>query len=142
MAVTFTLPSDFGYVILTSIASIFVLMWKGFQVGKARTKYEVPYPKMYSDDDRFNCVQRAHQNTLENYPQFLILLIFGGLTFPKLSAAAGMVWIVGRVFYALGYYSGDPKKRMRGAFAYIGLLALLVFSIITALKMLGFVNFV
>merc|ERR1711860_2635 len=97
---------------------------------------------MYSDDDRFNCVQRAHQNTLENYPQFLILMIFGGLTFPKLSAAAGMVWIVGRVFYALGYYSGDPKKRMRGAFGYLGLLALLIFSIITALKLLGCVSFV
>ncbi|XP_071135390.1 glutathione S-transferase 3, mitochondrial-like isoform X1 [Mytilus edulis] len=142
MAVTFALPADFGYVILTSIASIFVLMWKGYKVGAARKKYEVPYPKMYSDDDRFNCVQRAHQNTLENYPQFLILLVFAGLTFPKLSAAAGMVWIVGRVFYALGYYSGDPKKRMRGVFAYIGLLTLLVCSIITALKMLGFVNFV
>ncbi|XP_052087291.1 microsomal glutathione S-transferase 3-like isoform X2 [Mytilus californianus] len=133
---------DFGYVILVASSTYFLMNWLEMRTLLARSEYGVPYPKMYSDDDRFNCVQRAHQNTLENYPQFLILLIFGGLTFPKLSAAAGMVWIVGRVFYALGYYSGDPKKRMRGAFAYIGLLALLVFSIITALKMLGFVNFV
>lgn len=140
MAESFTIPADFGYVILTSVASIFVIMWKGFKVGMARKKYEVPYPKMYSDDDRFNCVQRAHQNTLENYPQFLILLIFGGLTFPKLSAVAGGVWLLGRIVYALGYYTGDPSKRMRGAFGYFGLLAMLVFSITTGLRYIGVVN--
>ncbi|VDI49580.1 glutathione S-transferase [Mytilus galloprovincialis] len=133
---------EFGYVILVASSTWFLMNWLEMRTLLARSEYGVPYPKMYSDDDRFNCVQRAHQNTLENYPQFLILLVFAGLTFPKLSAAAGMVWIIGRVFYALGYYSGDPKKRMRGVFAYAGLLTLLVCSIITALKMLGFVNFV
>ncbi|XP_063403623.1 glutathione S-transferase 3, mitochondrial-like isoform X2 [Mytilus trossulus] len=138
----FDISPDFGYVILVASSTWFLMNWLEMRTLLARSEYGVPYPKMYSDDDRFNCVQRAHQNTLENYPQFLILLVFAGLTFPKLSAAAGMVWIVGRVFYALGYYSGDPKKRMRGVFAYIGLLTLLVCSIITALKMLGYVNFV
>ena len=41
MEATFTLPGDFGYVVLVSIASIFMLMWKGFKVGGARKKYEV-----------------------------------------------------------------------------------------------------
>ena len=140
MTATFTLSGEFGYVILTAIASFFMVMWKAAKVGGARKKYEVPYPKMYSDNDSFNCYQRAHQNTLEGFPMFLVLLIFGGLTFPKMSAIAGIIWIVGRVFYALGYYTGDPSKRMRGAFGYIGLLSLLVFSIITALKLLGWIS--
>lgn len=38
----FTVSPDFGYVILVVIASIFMTMWKGFQVGKARKQYEVP----------------------------------------------------------------------------------------------------
>lgn len=129
---------DFGYVVFVTIASIFMTMWQGFKVGEARKKYEVPYPRMYSDhEDRFNCVQRAHQNTLEGYPVYLVLQILGGLFAPKISALAGIVWIAGRVAYAKGYYTGDPEKRLRGAFGYLGLLTLLVNSILLALDLLG-----
>jgi glutathione S-transferase len=39
-----------------------------------RCRYNVKYPALYADKgtpnaDAFNCVQRAHQNSLENYPQ-------------------------------------------------------------------------
>ena len=129
------IPDNFGYVILTGIGAIFMVMWKGVRVGQARKKFDVPYPDMYSKDSKiFNCYQRAHQNTLENLPQFFFLLTMAGLSYPCLSAAAGWVWIVGRVLYALGYSTGDPEKRMKGAIGYIGLLTLLVCSIITAVQ--------
>merc|ERR1719334_1482191 len=67
---------------------------------------------MYSETSQeFNCVQRAHQNTLEGYPSFLMLLFVGGLQYPKCVAAFGALYQISRVCYALGYYSGDPKKR-------------------------------
>ena len=68
-------------------------------------------------------------------------LIFppAGLECPVCSAIAGLVWILARIAYALGYYTGDPKNRMRGAFGYLGILFLLVTSIYSAIKMVGLV---
>ena len=36
-----SIASEFGYVILVAVASIFVVQWMGFKVGMARKKYEV-----------------------------------------------------------------------------------------------------
>jgi len=132
------LPEGYGYVILVAVDSVFLNMWLAHNVGKARKEHHIEYPKMYSpDNDRFNCVQRAHQNWLENYPQFLTLLFAGGLFLPKTTAAAGAVYLVGRIFYARGYYTGDPAKRMRGGFAYLGLLTMLGTTVCTAFQQLG-----
>ena len=51
--------------------------------------------------------QRAHQNTLENYPQFLFLLGTGGISHPVLSSVAGLIWLAGRLAFAKGYYTGN-----------------------------------
>jgi len=132
-----SLPEGYGWVVLTGVASIFMCMWKGIKVGQARKKYKVEYPDMYSKDDQtFNCIQRAHQNTLENFPPFLFFLTMGGLSHPLVAAVSGWIWIAGRVVYALGYYTGDPKKRVNGAFSYIGLLTLLGCTIHSAIQMI------
>jgi len=127
------LPNGYGYIIFVAVGSLFLNIWLSVNVGKARKKYGVLYPKMYSpDNDRFNCVQRAHQNWLENFPQFLVLLFVGGLYLPKITAVAGIIYLLGRIAYARGYYTGDPEKRMQGAFGYIGLLTMLGTTVCTA----------
>ena len=92
---------------------------------------------MYSKDSAiFNCIQRAHQNTLENLPQFYFLLTMGGLSNSKLTAAGAWIWMAGRIVYAEGYSIGDPKsliyitweKRVK-AFGYLGLLIMLIAAV-------------
>jgi len=93
---------------------------------------------MYSpDNDVFNCIQRAHQNTLESYPQFLFLLLLGGLEWPVVSAGAGAVYLASRILYAKGYYTGDPKKRMRGSFGALGLVVLLGATVRFAFRLIN-----
>ncbi|XP_046393488.1 microsomal glutathione S-transferase 3-like [Ischnura elegans] len=137
---TITIPADYGWVILTAVGSSFVITWKAMRVGAARKKYNIPYPIMYSNDNNvFNCLQRAHQNTLENYPQFLYMLFLGGLELPRFCAVGGTIWCLGRITYALGYSTGDPKKRMNGAFGYIGTFMLLGATIKLAANLLGWI---
>eukprot|EP00923_Selenidium_pygospionis_P025834 GHVN01045724.1.p1 GENE.GHVN01045724.1~~GHVN01045724.1.p1 ORF type:complete len:166 (-),score=20.12 GHVN01045724.1:218-715(-) len=157
MTLPLELPSSYGYVVIVAIASIFVVMWMSVMVGKARKRFGVMYPEMYavkgvtaakdsngqsiallSDDDcdRFNCYQRAHQNTLENIGPFYILLLLGGVIDPIITSMAGVIWLAGRVVYCIGYYTGSPKKRMMGGFMYAGLLMMLGTSVHFAYRLL------
>lgn len=54
-----------------------MLTWQSIVVGKYRKAANVPYPQAYAekaeadaslDAKKFNCAQRAHQNTLESIP--------------------------------------------------------------------------
>ncbi|KAJ3314273.1 Microsomal glutathione S-transferase 3 [Boothiomyces sp. JEL0838] len=139
------LVPEHGYVILVLIGTVFTLLYLGAKVGGARRKANVAYPNMYATAEEaekdkmkhlFNCAQRAHQNTLENIPGFLILLLVSAIEYPLISAISGAVYLASRVAYAGGYCTGDPKKRSRGFFGYFALLAMLGASGATAFKLL------
>jgi len=139
---TLNVPREYGYVVLTAFSSIVVLMYKGIKVGMARKKYNVPYPLMYSSDNEkegkiFNCVQRAHQNTLEVYAPTMMCMLLGGLKHPLLCAGSGAIWLISRLVYAHGYYTGEPSKRNRGAFGYLGVFCMYGCTISLGLSMLG-----
>ncbi|KAE9606070.1 hypothetical protein Lal_00025071 [Lupinus albus] len=127
------LPKDYGYVAIVLVIYCFLNFYMGFQVGKARKKYNVPYPTLYAIESEnkqaklFNCVQRGHQNSLETMPIFFMLMILGGLKHPSTSAALGLLHTVARYFYFTGYATGEPKNRLKlGGFHMLALLGLML----------------
>ncbi|KAL8805041.1 MAG: hypothetical protein Q9223_005902 [Gallowayella weberi] len=145
MSTQITIPSDYSYVLLTASLSTLVGYYHMYHTGKYRRAANVPYPNAYAtaaemkeskDKYLFNCAQRSHVTFLE----VLTTLLVSGLTFPLFSAAAGVVWIAGRVAYLRGYT--DPNKeqgdgRRRGNFGYFGSLALLGGSFVSAISLTG-----
>ncbi|EGZ15719.1 hypothetical protein PHYSODRAFT_286365 [Phytophthora sojae] len=141
-AVRVSLQPAHGYIPLVVIGAGLVGTWAGFRVGVARKQFNVPYPQMYAEKsdknaNEFNCVQRAHQNVLENLPLFYAMLATSSIYRPKVAAAAGLVRIAGFVMYVKGYSTGDPGKRRKGNFGYLGTLVMLGLSLEAALRLLG-----
>uniref|UniRef100_A0A8D3CQG0 Microsomal glutathione S-transferase 3b n=1 Tax=Scophthalmus maximus TaxID=52904 RepID=A0A8D3CQG0_SCOMX len=119
------LPPNFGYVIFTYLYSWVMLGYLAVKVGAARKKYDVKYPTM------------AHQNTLEVYTQWLVFQTIAALVYPLSASVLGAIWVTSRLSYAWGYYTGDPSKRMKGAYGYIGYFGVIFLSISVALQLLG-----
>ena len=106
-------------------------MYMAMNVGAARKVYKIAYPAMYAvpgtprsygpaakavdgaaqqstdlctpeDAYAYNSIQRAHQNSVENYPIVIGLAIIGW-GFPIPAGFSLLSWAIGRVFYFNGY---------------------------------------
>ncbi|KAF8948645.1 Microsomal glutathione S-transferase 3 [Haplosporangium gracile] len=141
-----TLTAEYGYTIAVSAVSTFLVTMLGYKVGSYRKEAGVPLPAMYADEveakkDKkkmiFNCKQRVHQNTLEGFTSYMVSLMLAGARYPVAAPALGLIWCAGRLAYSYGYTSGDPNKRMYGAFGHIGDLGLLGLSIKMAFDMIA-----
>lgn len=103
----------YSYVALVSLLALLVYAWMSVRVGQARMKSGVFAPAMTGDDGLERAI-RAHLNTLEWLPIFLVSLwLFALFWSPLVAAGAGVVWVLGRIVYAVGY-SADPKRRAPG----------------------------
>ena len=94
-------------VTLLAIAFYFFL---ATQVARARIKFGVKHPATTGHPD-FERIYRAHINTLEWLPTFLVPLWLCAIYLSDAGAAAvGLVWIVGRVVYFVGYRKAVEKR--------------------------------
>ncbi|MBL8771996.1 MAG: MAPEG family protein [Phenylobacterium sp.] len=114
-------------VAIVTLLALLVYFWMGLQVGRARAKSGIAAPAMTGDPVLERTI-RAHYNTLEWLPLFLVPLWLFAIYWNDLVAAAvGLVWIVGRVVYQLGYVA-DPKKRELGFMIQALAVAVLLFG--------------
>ncbi len=103
---------DFYYPAILSSLALLVYYFTLFKAGMARVRFDVPAPSHDGPEDYVRHV-RAHQNTLEHLVLFLPgLWLFAFAVDPIWAAAIGVLWPVGRLWYALGYYQSPDKRRL------------------------------
>ena len=104
------------------------------RVPLARRKFNVQLPAITGHPD-FERVFRAHQNTLEWMPTFLLPLWLCAFYFSDAGAAIlGVVWIVGRAVYYVGY-TREVKGRIPGFFVQSIACLLLIIGAIVGMVM-------
>jgi glutathione S-transferase len=104
--------------IYTPIVTLLVVVFYFFlatRVAAARFKFDVKLPATTGNPD-FERIFRAHVNTLEWMPTFLLPLWLCAIYLSDTAAAVlGVVWIAGRAVYFAGY-SRAVEKRLPGFF--------------------------
>lgn len=109
---------------LTTLVALLLYVVVSINVGRARMKFKVPAPAVTGSPD-FERVYRVQMNTLEQLAAFLpALWLFAFFLSPVWASAIGAVWIIGRVVYALGYYSAAEKRGAGFAISFLAFAAL------------------
>jgi len=97
---------------IVTLLALLAYVWMGVRVGGARRTSGIAAPAM-SGDPMLERYLRVQGNTLEWLPVFLVSLWLFALYWGDLIAAGlGVVWIVGRVLYALGYSAAAEKREL------------------------------
>jgi uncharacterized membrane protein YecN with MAPEG domain len=102
-----------AYVAIVSLLALLTYFWMSTEVAGARRKSGIAAPATTGDPVLERTI-RAHYNTLEWLPIFLVSMWLFAIYWSDLVAAlVGLVWIVGRIIYQRGYVA-DAAKRAPG----------------------------
>jgi glutathione S-transferase len=98
------------YTAIVTLLAVLLYFYTSVRVGRARVTYGVKVPAISGHPD-FERVIRVQMNTLEWMPIFLPALWLFALYVNDLGAAAlGIVWIVGRILFMIGYTEAADKR--------------------------------
>jgi glutathione S-transferase len=120
---------------LVTLATLLLLFMCAGYVGRMRVKHGVMPPASSGHVD-FEIAMRIQMNTLENTVLMLPALWLAALFFSPLWATlAGGVWLVGRIWFAIGYAT-EPKKRgggfLAGMIAWAALMLMATWGVVRA----------
>lgn len=100
----------YHYTTLIMLFAILLYFLTAVGVARARAAYGVKAPATSGHPD-FERAFRVQMNTLEWMPIFLpSLWLFAIYVSDPIAAALGVVWIVGRILYVVGYSRAAAKR--------------------------------
>jgi glutathione S-transferase len=113
---------------LVTLLTVLLMFGTMFAVGRARGKHAINAPAV-TGHPAFERAYRVQMNTLESSVMFLpTLWLAATYGFSGWAGIAGVVWLLGRAWYALAYLQ-DPTKRGPGfGLAMLAWAALLVMA--------------
>ncbi|GHF10705.1 glutathione S-transferase [Kordiimonas sediminis] len=125
-----TVGFSYLYTALATVLILIVALMTVIQVGRMRVKHGVQAPSV-SGPDAFNNAFRVQQNTVEQLVLFLpALWLFAVMVDDMYAGIAGGIWVVGRLMYAVTYWT-TPEKRGPGfGINMLTLFVVLVWSLV------------
>jgi len=100
----------YHFTALVTLLAVLVYFYSSILVSRARGKFGVKLPAISGNPD-FERVFRAQMNTLEWMPIFLpSLWLFAIYISDAIAAVIGLVWIIGRIVYLIGYTKSVPQR--------------------------------
>lgn len=122
-----------AWIVLVTVAALLLYFYMSLQVGAARQKHNIPAPATTGNPE-FERTFRVQMNTLEWMPLFLPMLWMCAIYWdPRIVAAGGVVWIVGRVLYMQGYVKAADQRSMGFMIQAVAVLALLIGAVVGAI---------
>ena len=101
----------YHFTALVTCWPVLVYFYSSILVSRARGKFGVKLPAISGNPD-FERVFRAQMNTLEWLPIFLpSLWLFAIYIGDGIAAGIGLVWVIGRILYVIGYARAVERPR-------------------------------
>lgn len=110
---------------VATLLTVGLSIWTMVLVGNARRRHGIQAPATTGQPD-FERAFRVQMNTLEATVAFLPSLWLATTYWdPGWAGALGLVWVLGRIWYALGYLQAAGRRSAGFGLASLALFALL-----------------
>ncbi|TAL84250.1 MAG: MAPEG family protein [Rhodanobacter sp.] len=113
---------------LITLLTVLLLFATAYIVGRARSRHGIEAPAI-SGHPAFERAYRVQVNTLENTVMFLpTLWLAAHFGFSGWAGLAGLVWLLGRIWYVVAYLQDASKRGPGFGLSMFGWAALLVMA--------------